>query len=248
MIKDIQQMERNRTIMVAVYKKELGQFFHSFIGYIYLAVFSLLSGGFFVIFNLLPANGDIRDFYSPLMSSTIFLLPMLTMRTYSEERKTRTEQLLMSAPVSSGAVAVGKFFAVLTLFATGLLFTLPHILTLAFLGKFDLLVILGNIAGMIVSASSFIAIGLLISSFTDNQIVACIITYAVLLGLSIIGKAQSYIPNDTISAIVSYISLSDRFAEFSMGIFDFATIIYYLSVTVFFLFMISILNELRRCN
>lgn len=232
--------------MRAVYKKEVGQLFHSVIGYVYLAVFALISGCYFLVYNLLPANGDIRSFFSPLMSTVIFLLPMLTMRSYAEERKMRTDQLLLSAPVRTGAVVLGKFFAVLTIFAAGLAVTLLNVLALALLGQFDPLVLLGNYLGMLVSASAFIAIGLLVSALTENQIIACIVTYAVLLGLSLIGMAQSYIPNAALAAAVGALSLANRFAEFSMGIFDFATIVYYLSVTVFFLFLVTVLNERRR--
>lgn len=232
--------------MRAIYKKEVGQLFHSVIGYIYLAVFALISGGCFVVYNLLPANGDIRSFFSPLMSIVLFLLPMLTMRSYAEERKMRTDQLLLSAPVRTGAVALGKFLAVLTIFAAGLAVTLLNVLALALLGQFDPLVLLGCYLGMLVSASAFIAIGLLVSALTENQIIACIVTYAVLLGLSLIGTAQRYIPNEALAAAVGWLSLANRFAEFSMGIFDFATVVYYLSVTVFFLFAVTLLNEHRR--
>lgn len=232
--------------MGAIYKKELDQLFHSVVGYIYLAVFALISGGCFVIGNLLPANGDIRSFFSPLMSTTIFLLPMLTMRSYAEERRMRTDQLLLSAPVSAGGIVLGKFLAVLTIFAAGLSVTLLNVLALALLGQFDPLMVLGNYAGMLASTSAFIAIGLLVSSLTENQIVACIVSYAVMLGLWAVGAARSYISNQLLARLVGYLSLANRFAEFSMGIFDLATIVYYLSVTLFFLFLVTILNERRR--
>ena len=78
--------------MKAVFQKELGQLFHSVIGYIYLAVFLLIGGCYFLVYNLLQANGDIRNFFSPMMSTVIFLLPMLTMRSYAEERRMHTDR------------------------------------------------------------------------------------------------------------------------------------------------------------
>lgn len=232
--------------MQAVYKKELGQLFHSVIGYVYLGIFLLIGGGYFVLYNLLPANGDIRNFFSPMMSTVIFLLPMLTMRSYSEERKMRTDRLLMSAPVSPLAIALGKFFAVLTIFAAGLAFTLLYVLVLAMKGRFDLMMVLGNYVGMLVAAGAFIAIGLFISTLTENQIIACITTYAVLLGLWLVGFAESYIPNAALKALAGWLSVADRFAEFSMGIFDLSTIVYYVSITAFFLFAITLVDEKRR--
>ena len=232
--------------MKAVYRKEIGQLFHSVIGYVYLGIFLLIGGGYFLLYNLMSANGDIRNFFSPMMSTVIFLLPILTMRTYAEERKMHTEQLLLSAPISSLSVALGKFFAVFTIFAVGLAFTLIYVLVLAMLGRFDLMMVLGNYVGMLVAASAFIAIGLFISTLTENQIIACIITYAVLLGLWLIGFAQSYLPNEFLKSLAGYLSVSNRFAEFSMGILDFSTIVYYLSITAFFLFVITVMTEKRR--
>ena len=107
--------------MKAIYRKELGQLFHSMTGYICLAVFALLGGFFFVIYNLLQGNGDIRNYFSPMMSTVIFIIPVLTMRSYAEERRGRTDQLLMSAPVSMLSIALGKFFAIMTLFALSLI-------------------------------------------------------------------------------------------------------------------------------
>ena len=232
--------------MKAVYKKELSQLFHSVIGYVYLAVFALVGGLYFTLYNLMPASGDIRNCFSPVMSTVIFIIPILTMRSYSEERKMRTDKLLMSAPVSSFAVAVGKELAMLTVFAVGTAFSLIYVAILARLGSFDGLVVLGNITGMLVSASAFIAIGMFISALTENQIIACIISYAVLLFLWMIGNADSYIASPVIASAVSYLSLADRSAEFSMGILDVSTIIYYLSIAAFFIFLVTAVTEKRR--
>lgn len=232
--------------MKAVYQKELTQLFHSVIGYIFLGVFLFIGGGYFVLNNLLSANGDIRNFFSPMMSTVIFLLPMLTMRGYSEERKMRTDQLLLSSPVSAFAVAMGKFLAVVTIFSVGMAFTGIYVLVLALLGQFQPVMVLGNYVGMLVSACAFIAIGLFISALTENQIVACIVTYAVLLALWLVGFAESYLTNPLAKKLAGYLSVANRFSEFSMGIFDLSTVIYYLSITGFFLYLITVLMEKRR--
>ena len=224
----------------------MGQLFHSVIGYVYLGIFLLISGGYFTVYNLLQGSGDIRNFFSPLMSTVMFLLPMLTMRTYSEERKMRTDQLLLSAPIRSIDVAAGKFLAVLTIFSVGMVFTLLYVMVLAILGQFNLLMVVGNYLGMLVSASAFIAIGMFVSTLTENQIIACIVSYAVMLGLWIIGTVQSYLTNPVLKSLAGYLSVANRFSEFSMGIFDASTLVYYLSITVFFLFLVSLLTEHRR--
>ena len=232
--------------MRAVYRKEVGQLFRSMTGYICLSVFALLGGCIFIIYNLLAANGDIRNFFSPMMSTVIFIIPVLTMRSYAEERHSRTDQLLMSAPVSMLSVAVGKFLAIMTLFAVGMSFSLIYVIILAVLGQFDLTMVLGNLTGMLVSASAFAAIGMLISALTESQIIACIISYAVLLGLWMIGSAKSFIPNEYLREAVEWLSVQTRFAEFSMGILDLATIVYYLSICVFFIYAVALVTESRR--
>lgn len=232
--------------MTAVYRKEAGQLFHSMIGYICLAIFALLGGCIFVIYNLLQGNGDIRNYFSPMMSTVIFIIPVLTMRSYAEERHSRTDQLLLSAPVSMLAIAVGKFLAIMTLFATGMSFSIIYVVILMFLGQFDALAVLGNFIGMLISASAFAAIGMFISALTESQIIACIVSYAVLLGLWMIGFAQSYISNDAVKEIIGWLSVSRRFAEFSMGIFDLATVIYYLSICAFFIYIVAVITENRR--
>ena len=171
------------------------------IGYVYLGIFLLISGGYFAVYNLLQGSGDIRNFFSLLMSTVMFLLPMLTMRTYSEERKMRTDQLLLGAPIRSIDVAAGKFLAVLTIFSVGMVFTLLYVMVLAILGQFNLLMVVGNYLGMLVSASAFIAIGMFVSALTENQIIACIVRYAVMLGLWIIGTVQSYLTNPVLKSL-----------------------------------------------
>ncbi|MEG1271205.1 MAG: ABC transporter permease, partial [Ruthenibacterium sp.] len=179
--------------MRAVYKKELSQYFNSMVGYVYLAIFLFLSGYYFVVGNLLAGNGDIRNYFSSIITVVMFLLPMLTMRSFAEERKMRTEQLLLASPVSSAGVVMGKYLAVLSVFALGVLFTLLYVLVLALFGQFDIWVILGNYLGIFIAASSFIAIGMLLSALTENQVVACVITYCTLLCLWLVGYAGTYL-------------------------------------------------------
>mgnify|MGYP003397210538 CR=1 FL=1 len=232
--------------MRAVYKKELGQYFRSMIGYVYVTIFLFLSGYYFVVGNLLAGNGDIRNYFSSIITVVMFLLPMLTMRSFAEERKMRTEQLLMASPVSSAGIVIGKYLAVLSVFAFGLLFTLLYVLILMLFGQFDIWVILGNYVGMFVAASAFIAIGMLLSVLTENQMVAGVITYCTLLCLWLIGYAGTYLTSDFAKTLVSYLSLSNRFNEFAMGICSLSGMVYYSSIAGFFLFATTVLLEKRR--
>lgn len=232
--------------MGAVYKKELWQYFHSMVGYVFLCIFLLLSGYYFSVGNLLSQNGDIKGFFSSMILVIMFLIPMLTMRSFSEERKMRTDQLLLASPVPLGRIVLGKFLAVLTVFSVGLAVTLTYIVILAVFGSFEFLVVFGNYFGTLIAASAFIAVGMFLSALTENQVVAGVISYSTLLGLWLIGFVGSYIAKGPIHTLVTYLSLSNKFNEFAMGIFSMSSVVYYGSITVLFLFLTTRILEHRR--
>lgn len=157
----------------------------------------------------------------------------------------RTDRLLLSAPVSCRAVVLGKFFAILCIFAAGLLVTLLYVAVLAAYGQFDLLVTLGGYCGMLLAAAAFIAVGMLISSLTENQIVAGTISYSLLLGLWLVGFASGFLTNPLLKTVSSYLSLSNRFQDFAMGVFSAESAVYYLSLTALFLFWTVAAAETR---
>lgn len=232
--------------MRAVLKKELKQFFHSMAGYVFLAIFLLLGGYYFTVGNLLSGNGDIRIFFSSIITIVMFLIPMLTMRSFSEERKMRTDQLLMASPISFFKIVIGKYLAVLTVFMAGMAVTLSYVVILAVFGQFDVMVVVGNYVGMLVAASAFIAIGLFLSALTENQVVAGVLSYSILMGLWLVGMVGGFMAKGPLRTVVGYLSLSNQFREFAMGIFSASSVVYYLSLTLLFLFLTTLLLEARR--
>ena len=141
--------------MIALYRKELRSAFTSWTGYIYLAVFSLISGFIFTTGNLLSQNGDIKSYFASICTVLVFLVPILTMRVFAEERKLRTLQLLLTMPLSLGDIVAGKFLATLTVFCIGLVPTLAYPLILAGYGSVELAVIAGNYLGLLMLVSAF---------------------------------------------------------------------------------------------
>jgi len=232
--------------MAAVYFKELKQYFKSMIGYIYLAIFLVICGFYFTTANLLSQNGDIKVFFSSIFSALIFLIPILTMRLFSEERKMKTLQLLFTMPITTWSVVLGKFMATLTVFGIGLLMTLSYPIILAYYGSFELMVTLGNYFGIILLVSAFISIGVFISVLTENQIIAAVVSYSVLLAFWLIDSVAQYIPNEILRRVLPYVSLSNNFGEFTMGIFNPASVVYYISVTAFFIFLSVFTLENRK--
>lgn len=220
--------------MNAIFRKELRSTFASWTGYVYLAVFSLFSGFIFTTGNLLSQNGDIKSYFASICSVLVFLVPILTMRVFAEERKLRTLQLLFTMPVSLGDIVVGKFLATLTVLCIGLLPTLAFPLVLAWYGNFEGAVIAGNYLGLIMLVSACIAMGLFISALTENQLIAAVVTYALLLVLWLPDMSGQDAAAGGMR-LLAYLSLNRHFTGFTHGIFDPADIVFFASLTLLFL-------------
>jgi len=232
--------------MKAAYLKELRAYFTSMIGYIYLSVFLLISGYLFTTGNLLSQNGDIKSYFASIFSIVIFLVPILTMRLFSEERKLRTLQLLYTLPVSIGGIVIGKFLATLSVFCIGLAITLLYPLILAWFGSVEGMVVLGNYLGMIILVSACIAIGLFISALTENQIIAAVMTYSVLLALWLLDSAGQDIVKGLPGKMVSYLSLNAHYREFTYGILNPAGMMYFITLTALFLVFSIMVIDARK--
>lgn len=232
--------------MNAIYRKELRSYFTSATGYVYLAVFLAISGFIFSTGNLLSQNADIKAYFASISTVLIFLIPILTMRLMAEERKMRTLQLLLTMPISIGDIVLGKFLAALTVFALGLAGTLVYPLILALHGGVEAWVTAGNYVGLILLVSACIAIGLFISTLTENQIVAAVLTYVVLLGLSLLGSVGPGSHADGPWRQLRQLSLDQHFRNFSYGIFDPADMVFFVTVTLAFLAFSVLVIDARK--
>ena len=169
--------------MKAVYRKEMRQYFHSFIGYVFLAFFVFINAFYFLLQNLLTRSGDITDYFRATITLEMFLMPMLTMRSFSEEKKQKKDLLLYTVPVDCSQVVLAKFLAAETMFLLGLAVTVAFPVILAMCGSVQIWITLGNYIGIILLMSSFIAIGIFVSTLTENQIVSAIISYVLIFAL-----------------------------------------------------------------
>jgi ABC-2 type transport system permease protein len=168
----------------------------------------------------------------------LFIMPMITMRTYSEEKRSGTIELLLTSPVKDVEIVFGKFFGALGLYVAMLAVTLLYIGILFVYGNPEWRPLVAAYLGLLLMGGAFVSIGLLISSTTNNQIVAGVVTFVVFLLLWIIGWfADSAGP--TIGPITSYLSITEHFDDFSKGIIDTKHVIYYLSLITFGLFLTS---------
>lgn len=232
--------------MIAIYLKELRQYFHSMIAYVFLTILLLLCGFIFVSANLMSQNGDINSFFSPVFNILLFITPILTMRQFSEEQRQKTQQLLFTLPLSLEAIVIGKFLATLTVICIGLGVTVLYSVILAFFGSFSFMVTLGNYLGVILLVSAVTALGLFISTLTENQVVSAIVSYGVILILWLVDSLAPYAGSPLLKKLFTLFSLKSNYIEFTYGIFNPASIIYFLSLTLLFLILTTVSLERRR--
>ena len=182
-----------------------------------------------------------------MMLMLIILLPILTMKSFTEEKKMRTEQLLLTSPVPITSIVLGKFLAAYTMFAGSFIFNSLYFLILYRYAEVKTGLLIGNILAMLLLGMSFIAIGLYISALTENQLAAAIGTIAVLLLLLGIGLINMLLPDKYwLRYVIDCISVFTRFQTFTNGYFDFASLIYYLSISGIFVYLTVRVYDKRR--
>ena len=235
--------------MLAVFKKEMRSYFTSVIGYVFLVLYLALAGAIFAFTTFFSMSSSVTEFYSYMIVVSAIVLPLLTMKSFSEERKAKTEQLLLTAPVSIPSMVVGKFLASYAMFAGALIFNSLYFLILIPYGEVKFPTLIGNVIALLLVGMVFITIGLFVSSLTENQLSAAVGTIAIILVLLVIGLVGDLVPTDYwIRYVLDSISVFTRFQSFTNGYLDFAALLYYISVAAIFLFLTVRVYDARRYN
>ena len=244
------------TNILAIAQKELKSYFASPIAYIVIGFWSLLYGYFFVAIlsffvrqsmqmNQFGMQGPqamnvnqqlIRPLLQNVNILVLFLMPMVTMRTYAEEKRSGTIELLLTSPVTDFQIIMGKFLGAMALYGAMLAVTLIHIGVLFMYGRPEWKPIVTTYIGLLLFGGCFVSLGLFISSLTKNQIVAGMVTFAVFLLLWIITWIGSF-SGPTVDKITQYVSILDHLDDFGKGVLDTTHVIYYLSFITFGLFL-----------
>ena len=234
--------------MSAVFRREFKAFFTSPIGYFVLAVLFGFSGYFFTAYNLIGGSASLTGVFANVFSIVLLLvLPILTMRLFSDEKRQRTDQALLTAPVSLTSIVLGKFFAALLIFALGSCIMWVYAVILSFQVSPDWVVIFGNYLGMLLLGAMIIAVGLFISSLTESQFIAALGTFAVSFCLTMLDSLSSlFYSNTVVSTVVGFLSITQRYNDFTSGIISYDNIIFFLSIQVLFLFLtVRVLDRKR---
>ena len=233
--------------MLAIYKRELRSYFVGVIGYAFLVIYLAIAGIIFSYTTLFSMSADVTNYFTIMLIFSAIALPLLTMKSFSEERKTKTEQLILTAPVSLPAMVLGKFFASYTVFGSATLLTSLYFLFLIPYAQLKFAILLGNLVALLLVGMVFISIGLFVSSLTENQLSSAIGTIAIILGFLGIGLINALLPTSYwLRYIFDAISIFTRFQAFVNGYFDFATVIYYLSMSAIFLWLTIRVYDRRR--
>jgi len=240
--------------VLAIAQKEIRAYFSSPIAYVVIGFFTLLFGYFYVaILDWFVRQGMMggmgmtsspmsinQQFVRPLLLNVtvvlLFVLPMITMRTYAEEKRSGTMELLLTSPLTDLQIILGKFLGALALYAAMLAVTLVYVGVLFAFGTPEWKPIAAGYLGLLLLGASFISVGMLISSFTRNQIVAGMLTFGVFLLLWVIDWIGSFL-GPAGEQIVTYLSVVRHFDDFAKGVVDTTHLVYYLSFITFGLFL-----------
>ena len=226
--------------MFAIYKKELRSYFINAIGYVYVGVFLAASALMLCLTTLKQSSYDTSSYFQLLLYSFIILIPLLTMKLFSEEKKLRTEQLLLTAPVTIWGMTLGKFFSAFTIFFGSLLASCINLFPLysyanqeraaaeysvIHIGPSSARVI-GCLIGITLIGAAFIAIGMFVSSLTENQLASAVITISIILVMLLLASINSQIDSYAVRVVLDWFCVLSRFAAFTNGYIDYAAIIY----------------------
>lgn len=226
-----------RTIYV-LFKKEMMAYFNSPIAYIFLSVFLIVSNWLFMKPFFLIGEASMRSFFNILPWILLFLSSAITMRLWAEEKKTGTIEFLLTLPISNWQLVLAKFFSAFLFLGLAVLLSITLPITLFQLGDLDLGPVLGGYFAVLGLGSAFLALGLVLSSLTKNQIIALISSLAICFFAFIISQDMvvSVLPNSTAN-IIRYLGLGSHYNNMIRGVVDTRDIIYFATFTFFFLWL-----------
>lgn len=287
--------------MLAIYKKELRSYFTSLVGYVFIAFFLFVIGIYFNVYNIYSGYPNFEYSLSAASFILLILVPIITMRVMAEENRQKTDQLLITAPVKTSSIVLGKYLALMTVFAIVAVVICTYPLFLCKYGTVNLKTAYATILAFYFMGGTFMAVGLFISNLTDNQLVAAVVTFIVSLVMYFMSGIANLLPKDNKSAwiifsvilliccficymmmqnivvsisiaaigeailtvllfvkpsvydglvanVFGWFSVQSRLENFMNGMFDFSSIIYYISFIFIFLFLaVQSLNK-RRWN
>ena len=233
--------------MNAIRKRDLQGFFRSPLGYVYIGAFLAVMNLYFFATCVLSSSSDVSSVFSNMLIVFLFLMPILTMRLFSEDYKQGTDRLLLTAPISVWAIVGGKFLAAIGVLLRALLGTVPWLLIILLFGTPSWSAILGCYIAVLCAAAIFAAMGMFLSSLTESQLIAAVLSFALFLGLYVADMLSYSMGTDgLLGSILNWFSIFTRCDTFMSGQFSLGNLIYFLSLTGLFLYLTARVLERRR--
>lgn len=232
--------------MVAILKRELSSYFNSAVAYVVMAVYFLFSGLFFSMICIENDTSSLSYVFGNMFIIILFIIPIITMKSFSEEKRQRTDQALLTSPTSLFEIVMGKFLGALILFAICSLIFVVYALVISFFTSPDWAVVLCTVLGLLLLGSALIAIDIFISVLTESMIISAVAGMGVGLLIYMLSNLSSNITVDWIANIVKKIDFLTYYTNFTYGMLNLTDIIFFLSVTGLFLFFTARVLEKRR--
>ena len=232
--------------MSAIFKRELSAYFNSAIAYVAMAVFFFFSGTFFYNYCFLYNSASLTAVFGNMFFIILFIIPIITMKTFSEEKRQKTDQALLTSPTSLTEIVIGKFLGAFTLYFICCLIFLFYAVVISFFASPDWAVVLCTFLGVVLLGASLIAINVFISSLTESMIIAAIAGMGVGYVIYMLTSFIEMINVGFITFILDKINFLTYYTNFTYGVLSLVDVIFFLSVTGLFLFFTIRVLEKRR--
>lgn len=233
--------------MGAIFRRELKAYFTSPIAYIFIAVFYIYTSTFFASYNLYYGTTDMSTSFTSAFTIIMILLPLLTMRLFTEEKRQKTDQCLLTAPVNLFSIVMGKFLAATCVFLCAMAIYVLYVITLvALAGSVAWATVIGNFVALLLLGASFISIGIFVSAMTENQVVAAIVSFIIIMLFYMIDIFAGNVQVEWLKTVMSSLGFYTRYYEFSTGIFSIPSLVFFLSAIFIFNFLTVRALEKRR--
>jgi len=232
--------------MNAILKREFLAYFRAPLGYVFICAMYFFTGYYFFTYNIFNNTTDTSILFAMLFSVVLFLVPILTMRLLSEERRTKTDQTLLTSPVSRFGIVCSKYLAALCVYTLAISGTLLMAVILQVYSQPDWSVVFGNFTGLFLLGAALIAVCLFISSLTENQVIAAVGGFGASLFLILLDAMQYVVASRALRVFFNHMSFNGRYRGFTIGVIGFADVIFFLSVAACFLCLTVVVLERRR--
>jgi len=232
--------------MTAIFKREFMAYFRTPLGFVLISVMYLFTGYYFFTYNLYMNTTDTAGLFAILFSVVLFIVPVITMRLLSEERRMKTDHTLLTAAVTRFSIVMGKYLAALCVYILAISGTILTALVLEYFSQPDWPVVFGNFIGLLLLGAALIAICLFISSMTENQVVAAAGGFAVSLFLILLDAMQYVVTSSALKTFFRHISWNGRYRGFTIGLVGFLDLIFFISIAAFFVCLTVLVLERRR--